>query len=294
MKRIIVYHSNCVDGFTAAWLVHRTLGGGEMIGVQYDLAGREAVREAMMGMGEGVDFWMVDYSVGNIFMHSLSCLVESLGGKLTVCDHHKTALAELSGWGRTSGFYLVNGICGAELTCRALGVEVSELVRYVGDRDLWKWELPASRDVSAYIGTLDKTLEEWDKLAGEWNVERYAMEGKGVLRGVEAAVRRAVQGVREGKIGEWSVGAVIGSGVTSEVGEKLNKDGWDIAAMMSVGWNGEVICSLRSKNVDIGAIAERFGGGGHAAAAGCTFANLEEARNAFGLAAAVSTEGNAQ
>ncbi|MDR3239684.1 MAG: DHH family phosphoesterase, partial [Clostridiales bacterium] len=50
----------------------------------------------------------------------------------------------------------------------------------------------------------------------------------------------------------------------------LNIQGTEAAALFYEKAPGEVKASLRSKELDIGAVARRFGGGGHKKAAGCT------------------------
>jgi phosphoesterase RecJ-like protein len=55
------------------------------------------------------------------------------------------------------------------------------------------------------------------------------------------------------------------------VGELRAIDGAGVAILLREGENGEVRVSLRSRDgTDVAAIASRFGGGGHRAAAGCT------------------------
>ena len=55
---------------------------------------------------------------------------------------------------------------GAMITWEALHLpheDCPDLIEYVQDRDLWRWELPLSREVGSYILTLGETVEEWDE-----------------------------------------------------------------------------------------------------------------------------------
>ena len=42
------------------------------------------------------------------------------------------------------------------------------LVNYVEDRDLWRFKLPNSKEVNAYISSRKQTFEEWNKMITFW------------------------------------------------------------------------------------------------------------------------------
>jgi phosphoesterase RecJ-like protein len=72
------------------------------------------------------------------------------------------------------------------------------------------------------------------------------------------------------------------------VGELRAIDGVGVAILLREGVDGEVRVSLRSRDgTDVAALAERFGGGGHRAAAGCTLPGPLPAAIESMLAAAV-------
>ena len=85
------------------------------------------------------------------------------------------------------------------------------------DRDLWKWELPNSPEVSAALESHPKDFSVWDQLdAGE-----LAREGKTILRHNRLQVERIVQHSALQDIVGWRVPAVNTPLLASEACEAL-------------------------------------------------------------------------
>jgi hypothetical protein len=93
---------------------------------------------------------------------------------LVVLDHHKTAEADLAGFEDdctendvpfpTIVFDMEKS--GARLAWEHFypSKPAPWLVGYVEDRDLWRWALPYSKEISAYLATRPRTFAEWDDL----------------------------------------------------------------------------------------------------------------------------------
>lgn len=146
------------------------------------------------------------------------------------------------------------------------------LVEYVQDRDLWLWRLPDSRAVSAYLGTLEYTIESWNLLLGD-EVPDYVIEaGNAVLAYQGQSVRRTCERARPGRLHALPCVIVNCTSEISEVGNALALT-HTFAAMWFQDDTGGYVYSLRSSannpaHVDVSAIAKLFGGGGHKHAAG--------------------------
>src|SRR5882672_11091377 len=174
---LVLYHGDCFDGFTAAWAFHTLVlpnamwnGGPEYVPCKYgqpppDTAGREV--------------FVLDFSFPRETMKAMI-----IASKRTmIFDHHKTAEAALAGlldeieqvaqrkpidkivfdMDRSGA-----GITWDELIARydkGRGYHLPQsrhwLVNYVEDRDLWKLELPNTKEVSAWIAAQPMTFEAW-------------------------------------------------------------------------------------------------------------------------------------
>lgn len=140
---IVIYHGNCYDGFTAAWLFWREHPGADFYPAVY---GQFDIGDVPV---EGRDVVMVDFSLKRDEMIRLNKRAASF-----VClDHHKTAEAELEGLD-----FCVFDMekSGAQLAWIFLhdhddvGPPPS-LVEYTADRDLWRFSLPDSRQINALV-----------------------------------------------------------------------------------------------------------------------------------------------
>jgi nanoRNase/pAp phosphatase (c-di-AMP/oligoRNAs hydrolase) len=82
---LVIYHGNCPDGFTAAWVTARKLGDVELLAAKY---GDDPPLEEATGRRVVI----VDFSYPREKLEQLHAT-----GSLLVLDHHKTAEADLQG-----------------------------------------------------------------------------------------------------------------------------------------------------------------------------------------------------
>ena len=262
-KPLVVYHAGCQDGFTAAWAAWEVLGEtADYLPASYGGAPPEVV---------GREVFLLDFSYKR---SAVEKLLES--NPVTVLDHHRTAWEELGDLSR-DGFRFVfdNERSGAALAWEFFhpGKKVPALVRYVQDRDLWRWQEPCSREVNAWLGTQRHDFANWNRVARELdhypNWLAVIPEGMAVLRYqgqiVDAHVRQAVEVTIAGHM----VLACNATTMMSEVAGKL-AEGRPFGATWRDRPNGLRSWSLRStpEGVDVAAVARSLGGGGHRHAAG--------------------------
>ena len=176
-------------------------------------------------------------------------------------------------------------------------------LRHVEDQDLWRFALPATRAFNRALRLLPYDFHAWDgvmKHAGTPASKRYQSmlaEGEAIERFVQGEIEHLANGqlvmpvdmpgaavgpehaLRENipvirtKHGTWRVvsGLAVNANAlfTSELGEQLAEKCGSFALLWYAHSDGEVKCSLRSRGkVDVAAMAEKFGGGGHRNAAG--------------------------
>lgn len=250
--RVVIYHANCADGFCAAWLAHKAWPDAEFIPANYgdeppDVKGKHVI--------------IVDFSYKRPVLEKMY----SEAASLVVLDHHKTAEAELTGLPYAT--FDMNK-SGAHLIWDYLGfVAHNWVMNYVEDRDLWRWQLPDSREISATISSYPMSFNHWDELYKRRPILA-AKEGHAILRCQKQIIEKHVKNAYETQLGDHKVLCCNATTLISEIGEALGKDR---PFSITYFYNGdEYIYSLRSHKdgVDVSEIAKEFGGGGHKHAAG--------------------------
>jgi uncharacterized protein len=148
---------------------------------------------------------------------------------------------------------------------------VPEILQYVEDRDLWKWQLPSSREVSAAMRSYKFNFEAFDDRVSSGVDRQLIAEGAAILRFQGELVNSIVKKPRWQVIGGYNVPVVNCSVMLSEVTEEMCKRNPEapFAATWFVKDDGHRHWRLTSRNgFDVSEVAKLYGGGGHAAAAG--------------------------
>jgi uncharacterized protein len=280
-RPLVLYHANCPDGFCSAWVAYLAFRDeADYLPVQYgqpspDVAGR--------------DVYILDFSYKRPVMREIL----SRAHKVVVQDHHKTAEAELADI--VDEFIsrpdLIANPPGSELPVIHFDMSKSGgrlsweyffpgepapwLVDYTEDRDLWRWALPNSREVSAALAARPRDFNEWSLLAFTRNDDGQSVpgvlvqEGGAILRYQAQQVEHICDNAREMRLDGHDILAVNTSVLFSEVAGKL-AEGRPFGAAWFVRGDGKQQWSLRSRDggVDVSEVAKRRGGGGHHNAAG--------------------------
>lgn len=280
-KPLCIYHGNCADGFTAAWAVWRRFGDAwDYAPANYgdtppDVSGR--------------DVTLVDFS----YKRPVLLEMAQQSRTLHILDHHKTAAADLAGFVVPTEYdpdsllklaaHVYDLPIAALFDMNRSGAGIAwdffhapdtrpKLVKYAEDRDLWRFALPFSREVNAYIFAHEYDFGTWTALANLIDDETDAVVLMGAaiekkhhkdVRELTAALRRRMM------IGGYEVWAAsLPYTLTSDAGH-LMAQGEPFAACYWDTPEGRVF-SLRSTDdgADVSAIAKQYGGGGHRNAAG--------------------------
>lgn len=255
-KRVAVLHHNDADGFgaaCAAWLYYRDTA--HYIKVQYD--------KPVPEIPEGVTtVFIVDFSYSTEILDELETKYT-----VVVIDHHKTA--ETAVKGRPGCVFDLNK-SGCVLTFEYFfgkNTAIPEILAYVQDRDLWKFELPCSEAINAYIYTLPEDFEVWYK----FNIHEALPAGKAILAYRDMIISKAVKSAVLTEIDGHSIPMVNATTLISEIGNEMCKY-FDTPASISYCdrlKDGIRTYSLRSVgDFDVSEIAKKRGGGGHKNASG--------------------------
>ena len=192
-----------------------------------------------------------------------------------VFDHHVTAKEDLQGL--PNCVFDMNR-SAAVITWEELHPDcpVPAILKFVQDRDLWRWSMDHSREVNAWLGSWDhfQDLHVWDFLTEqiERDVESVIEQGAAILRVQTQMVERLCSTARFTKFaGHTNVAVVHSVLMPSEVGHRLLE--LHKVAPFAVIYNqtaDQTHYELRSRDggVNVADIAKRLGGGGHPAAAG--------------------------
>ena len=283
IQTTVYYHAGCADGFTAAYYVRKVMGDEH---TQYVA---KSYGEPLVEHLESGHIVFVDFSPK---VEVYEAMVAQVGARdVVILDHHESARRELAVYLDEPTVHIDEAHCGAywtwfyfhsmpprfePITPGAHEGEVPQLVQYIEDRDCWRWELSDSREISAYISSLDKTWWEWETLERQFEfrkgVDALVMLGTSILRAHHQLVERIVAKRFVGVLGGASAVMVNTPVLQSEVGERLLELEPDVS--MAAVWHvdserQQESWSLRSRgDFDVSKVAEQFGGGGHPAAAG--------------------------
>lgn len=271
MNKLCIYHGNCADGFTSAWIVRKALGA--------DVKFHAGVYQDAPPDVEGKDVFLVDFSYRRNVLEEMGRSARSI----TILDHHKTAAEDLMGLPQPPDWYTAGGVPFPGVTAlfdmNRSGAGITwdyfftaprpALVNHVEDRDLWRFALRKTREIQASVFAYPYDFKAWDYLMSA-DPEQLAMEGEAIERKHFKDIRELVTVVtRRMNIGGYNVPiANLPYTLTSDAGHLLAK-GEPFAGCYWDTPSGRVF-SLRSQDdgLDVGDIAKLYGGGGHKHASG--------------------------
>lgn len=291
---IIVYHSPCDDGFGAALAAFQQFGlspeyfEGSYGGPLPDVAGKNVL--------------VVDFSFPAAVLRAMAGAAKSI----IVLDHHKTAKEALAEFDQMPEGVWIDGEgddnvmahlrpgeplvrfdmnkSGARLAWEFINNfdTVPWLIRFIEDRDLWKFELEGTKAVSMYLRSYPFELVEWqailEMLEDDTNRAAVIREGQSIQRFFDKKVEEVAEQANVVAIGDSDVPCVNANwAFSSDVCHRLLElyPNAEFAASYFDTKDGKRQFSLRSSDdrADVSAVAKRYGGGGHRNAAGFTLAH---------------------
>ena len=244
----VIYHANCTDGFGAAYAAWKLLGNR----AEYHACKHGTVPPDV----KGKNVVILDFSYKN---DTTKKMIEE-SDSLLIIDHHKSAMVELHDISNTH-FDMTKS--GALLAWEWFhpGKEPPKFIQYIQDRDLWKWELPYSKEFAAAFDMVPFEFEEFEKFEDDSVFDDAVKRGSYVLAYSKTVVKKVCEKAAPRKFeSHWM----------SEIGSRLSPD-CDFAMIWyydHVDRNIKVSLRAFHDHVDVSEISKRFGGGGHKKAAG--------------------------
>lgn len=260
MKSIVVlYHSDCPDGFGGAWAAWRKLGKR----AQYLPIKHQAPPPAGL---RGKTIYLIDIVYPPEVMAQLK-----RKNRLVVIDHHKSA-RESAAIAHEARYDLSHS--GATLAWQHFhpGKRAPRLLLHVEDMDLWKFALPGTREIMASAESVPRNFRTWSKLEREVGAvagrAKHRARGKVILAYQKTLIDQIARSAEEGAFEGHRARIANTPVLDSEVAHALLSREFPVAII----WrrtSGRIRVSLRSlPAVDVSVLAERYGGGGHPQAAG--------------------------
>lgn len=271
LKPLVIYHANCIDGFAAAWTMREDL---MREGCDAEFLPHQYGQPFDVEQSKGRVVYILDYSFKRPVMEQ----IRDLSAKLIVIDHHKTAQAEVAGLALREGDLLRFDMekSGASLTWSyCFGGEIPPLIRYVEDRDLWRFKYPETEAIMDCVASYPYMWVAYGDLFKRCSTtagrDELIREGKAIGRYKAQQVATSVSQAREIELDGHKVLAVNMSvaNLLSQIAGELSK-GRPFGLAYFQAKEGHWVYSLRSQDdgIDVSELAKMHGGGGHKHAAG--------------------------
>lgn len=273
---LVIYHGNCADGFTAAWLFNRWYGE-QHPRIDGNMPGKWIVDHHPGVYGRpppdvtGRDVYILDFSYKRAVMQVICD--EALS--VTMIDHHISAIKDLEGFTHPRlKAVLDDSRCGSWLTSKYLWPdrEPDRMIELVDDRDRWVFQYKNTRAFHASLFSRPYAIGEWNAVNN--NIAEAIFEGAAIDRkhmkdiGELLDVCTMMRGIAGQSVPVANLPYTLASDACHILLER-NPD-----APFSACWymraDSKAVFSLRSREggTDVSEIAMKYGGGGHKTASG--------------------------
>jgi len=258
MRPLIIFHDNCADGFTGAWVAHRFFRG------EVDL--HPATHSQAPPDVTDRDVFLIDFCYPRVQLEAM----RERARRIVVLDHHKTAAEDTKD---CPGIEMVFDMdrCGARLAWDYWFPNDSppQVLLHVEDQDLGRFALPFTHEIQSTVFSYPYEMGVWSQLMAS-DPQQLATEGTSIVRKLSRDIINLLSVVtRRMRIAGHDVPvANLPYTLAPDAARRL-ADGEPFAACY---WDtpGQRVFSLRSvkAGIDVSEVAKLYGGGGHRHAAG--------------------------
>jgi oligoribonuclease NrnB/cAMP/cGMP phosphodiesterase (DHH superfamily) len=268
-ESVCIYHGNCVDGFTAAWVVRK-----HFMKLQQDCKFHPGFYGESPPDVTDKHVILTDFSYKRPVLEQLAKKAASV----LVLDHHKTAEADLKDLeGVDSIFDMERAGCRITWDYFFPGETPPQLLLHIEDRDLWRFALRATREIQAAVFSFEYKFDIWDWLMKQ-DPAQLAKDGEAIERKHFKDIRELIgASLRHMTIANTHVPVLnVPYMLASDAGNIL-AEGQPFAASYFDTEDARVF-SLRSKEggMDVSEVAKGYGGGGHKHASGFRVSRAHE------------------
>jgi oligoribonuclease NrnB/cAMP/cGMP phosphodiesterase (DHH superfamily) len=263
-RDLVIYHGNCTDGLGAAFAFwYKSYSAFEFFEAFYDRA-PPSVKEKRV--------FMVDFCYKPEVMKKLIEEAE----EIILLDHHQTALdnpdIRLLEGPKFDMSNCTKEKSGALIAWEYLnpGAEPPLLIKHISDRDLWKFELPGTKEVYHVINSEPHTFEALASLMYDLKYQPSVIydRGRSLQKLHDKYVASIIETCKRTMVIDYILvpTAMCPPRFASDVGNILCRE--SIFSATYFDTPTARVFSLRSIDFDVARVAEKYSGGGHRNAAG--------------------------
>ena len=274
-KIICYYHKSDMDGISSAAVVFNYYIGENDIDIEF--VGCDYGEQIHVSDLKNDTVIVVDFS----FHKDIMELLNTNSKKFIWIDHHKTAKDEMPDlWNKEGKCSLEKAACVLTWETLFPTVPVPQVIDYLGDYDLWKFEFGnKTRQLQEIIWLWILTDEYknspyanplWKELLAKNLSQPLLDQGQILLDAKHKRCEKTFDDGFDGTLFSHKTRFMNSNNDISDAGAYAVSQGYDIGCIYSIK-KDLVIFSLRSKEVDVSIVAKSFGGGGHKLAAGFSF-----------------------
>lgn len=270
---VILYHKNCPDGFGAAYAAWKRYGDmADYIPIGYG--------DPVLPDLEDKEVFLVD------FCYELKGEIEELAKttkRLVILDHHESSKERVT----LAPEHVYDAKrSGATIAWSYFHPDtpIPKLLQHLEDGDLYRYELPGTRDIYSYLMVQPDDFKVWDKIVARVESDKvrpsFMRKAAEATRYFEAFAQLSIESAKKVRFEGYECyftttlpSITMRSYVAHELYEKLPP----IALVVTAHPDGFGV-SIRSdgKTVDVSKIAEKYNGGGHPGSAGFFIRNGTE------------------
>jgi oligoribonuclease NrnB/cAMP/cGMP phosphodiesterase (DHH superfamily) len=259
----VYYHANCPDGFGAAWSFYQKFEEkAKYIPVSYNNY-RSLLNYQELG---GSIVYILDFHFDPDVMDMI--------------DHHKTAEDKLKG---RKNCFIDKTHSGCYLAWKYLFKEqdVPPIIKYVEDRDLWKWEFEESKYILTALDSYPYNFDMWNKFNKKISGDEKTSvidQGMHIQKYKESLIKKISKFSEHHNICGYNLYIINTSILQSDVCNYILNSRQSDIVIAYYKYNDFYKCSMRVSREDIDAslIAKNFGGGGHPKASGFSIPSVQD------------------
>lgn len=263
-KIVVIYHGNCPDGFGGAWAAWKKFGNRAAY-----LGAKD--RLALPCPLEGKEVYLIDYTYDAGIVKKL--IKDNV--RVTAIDHH---ISQETATKLTDRYSYDIKHSGSVLAWKYFHAKesVPMLLRCVENRDIWKWNMPHSKELLMLVDLAQFDFKTWSRLAKDLESPRvyatYVKKGALLLLYYRSMWEKLLQNAELVKFEGKKVYALnCPHYFMDDLGHALAIKTNSFALLWNEAY-GTIRVSLRSAGkTDVAKIAKKYGGGGHKRASGFIF-----------------------
>lgn len=279
MRNLCIYHKNCTDGTTAAAIILMVHPDCVLIPLDHNYKEDDLVN-VLLQVDQDTTVYIVDFSLKS---QDLKQILQKAREVINI-DHHISAKDMLDSFVKQYGnfkFVFDNKASGASLTYRYLFDDnVPDIVKYVEDKDIWKWEYgEETKYVNDYLFLFTNQPEKIKEIIQANDIKTIMERGKIISDYTNYLINTFVDKAKDlfVKIGDYKVRAYNTGLFQSEIGNLLSTKFDQAVCLFSI--NGDYaklsFRSLDGHNPSALDLAKLLNGGGHRNAAGASVSLTE-------------------